>query len=105
MAENVNTVLSDAGKAETDLQALALLVQDRGQEAAHLIGAIDDATDEITASSTQAMEALDRVLVFCRLARTALRPTIDLGEQIEGVALSQNRAARAGTARLGGECD
>lgn len=72
------------------INTLALEVQARAREAAHLVAAIDAASDDLSCGGEVGgdthIDAIDRIVVFCRLAREAARHTADLGEKIERAA-------------------
>jgi hypothetical protein len=69
------------------INTLALEVQARASEAAHLIAAIDETSDDLCCGGEVIgkthLESMDRIVVFCRLAVEAARRAADLGEQIE----------------------
>lgn len=87
MADNAMTTAFEADNAFRAINTLALEVQARACEAAHLIAAIDSASDDLSCGSEVGgkshIEAIDRIVVFCRLAREAASRAAELGEKIE----------------------
>ncbi|MFC3175412.1 hypothetical protein ACFOD9_14230 [Novosphingobium bradum] len=87
MADLAMTTEPQPDNAFRAINSLALEVQARAREASHLIAAIDAASDDLVCGGEVAgaahLEALDRIVVFCRMAREAARAAGDLGEQIE----------------------
>ncbi|WP_292927134.1 hypothetical protein [Novosphingobium sp. PASSN1] len=87
MADTAMTTAFAADNAFRAINTLALEVQARAREAAHLVAAIDSASDDLSyggeAGGKSHVEAIDRIVVFCRLAREAARRAAELGEQIE----------------------
>ena len=87
MADNAMASAPDADNALLTIRALALEVQARAREAAHLVAAIDDVSDALAcdgeAGGKSHIDAIDRIVVFCRLAGEAANRAADLGEQIE----------------------
>lgn len=97
MADTAMTIEAQADNAFRAINTLALEVQSRAREAAHLIAAIDDSSDHLSCGGEVGgkdhIHAIDRIVVFCRLANEAARRAADLGEQIEIAAKPLRRAA------------
>lgn len=87
MADVAMTIEAQADNAFRAINTLALEVQARARETAHLIAAIDAASDDLGCGGEVVtafhVEAMDRIVVFCGLAREAARQAANLGEQIE----------------------
>ena len=93
MADNAVTIEADADNAFQMINAMALGVQSRAREAAHLIAAIDESCDNLSCGGEVAgkeqTDVIDRILVFCRLAHEAALRAAEIGEQIERAAKPQ----------------
>ena len=87
MTDTAMTIEAQADNAFRAIDTLALEVQARAREVAHLITAIDDSSDHLSCGGEVGgkdhIDAIDRIVVFCRLAREAARRAGDIGEQIE----------------------
>lgn len=90
MADAAMTIEADAGNVFRTINRLALEVQESAREAAHLIAAIDDASETFSFGGepieARHLEAMDRIVIFCRLARQSAKRAMDLGEDIERAA-------------------
>lgn len=87
MADTIVNTASEAENPSRFVTDLALEVQVSAREAAHLIKAIDEAVDDLACGGIVAnpahIDALDRVMVFCGLAKKAARRASEYGEKIE----------------------
>ena len=93
MADTAMTIEAQTDNAFRTINALAIEAQTRIREAGHLIAAIDDASDDLACGGevigAKHIEAIDRIVSFCGLAREAARRADDLGEQIERASLNR----------------
>ena len=83
MADTAMTIETQVDNAFRAINTLAMEVQSRASEVAHLIAAIDNSSDDLccggeVVGDTQ-LVAIDRIIVFCRLAREATQRAADLG--------------------------
>lgn len=87
MADTAMTTALEMNNAFRAINTLALEAQGCASEVRHLIAAIDEAADDLGCRGEEIgsneLEAMDRIVVFCRLARDAARRAGNLGEQIE----------------------